>query len=123
MTNVNDFIGKYRNIITIALSLIGIVLMAYYDYCDTECSYLRGDLLGIDLKWVGIAYMAVIIIGETKASINSLTVQPQNSYSNSFFFSVLKRMGSPPKLTRTFMANPSLLFVYPFFAPQSCTSS
>ena len=62
MTNVNDFIGKYRNIITIALSLIGIVLMAYYDYCDTECSYLRGDLLGIDLKWVGIAYMAIIII-------------------------------------------------------------
>jgi len=35
--------------------------MAYYDYCDTTCSYLQGDIFGIDLKWVGIAYMTVII--------------------------------------------------------------
>lgn len=46
---------------TIALSLIGIGIMAYYDYCDTACSYLKGDIWGIDLKWVGIAYMAAII--------------------------------------------------------------
>lgn len=50
------------NLITIALSLIGIGLMAYYDYCDTACSYLKGDICGIDLKWVGIAYMMAIII-------------------------------------------------------------
>ncbi len=61
MTNVNDFIGKYRNIITIALSMIGIGFMAYYDYCDTTCSYLKGDIFGIDLKWIGIAYMSAII--------------------------------------------------------------
>jgi thiol:disulfide interchange protein DsbA len=59
---IKDFIKKYRNIITIALSLIGIALMAYYDYCDTACSYLKGDIWGIDLKWVGIAYMAAIIV-------------------------------------------------------------
>ena len=55
-------IKKYRSIITIALSLIGIVLMMYYDYCDTACSYLKGDIWGINLKWVGIAYMLAIII-------------------------------------------------------------
>lgn len=55
------FIKKYRHLITIGLSLIGIVIMAYYDYCDTTCSYLKGDIFGIDLKFVGIAYMAVII--------------------------------------------------------------
>ena len=43
------------------LALAGIGLMAYYDYCDTACSYLKGDILGIDLKWVGIAYMAITI--------------------------------------------------------------
>jgi len=59
--NIKDFIKKYRNIITIALSLIGIGIMAYYDYCDTACSYLKGDILGIDLKWVGMAYMTAII--------------------------------------------------------------
>jgi thiol:disulfide interchange protein DsbA len=59
---IKDYIKKYRDFITIALSLIGIGIMAYYDYCDTACSYLKGDIWGIDLKWVGIAYMAAIII-------------------------------------------------------------
>jgi thiol:disulfide interchange protein DsbA len=44
------------------LALIGIGLMMYYDYCDTTCSYLKGDIWGIDLKWFGIAYMAAIIV-------------------------------------------------------------
>ena len=56
-----ECVKKYRNTITIALALVGIGLMAYYDYCDTTCSYLKGDIWGIDLKWVGIAYMVVII--------------------------------------------------------------
>ena len=59
---MKDFIKKYRNLITIALSLIGIGIMAYYDYCDTACSYLKGDIFGIDLKWVGMAYMTAIIV-------------------------------------------------------------
>jgi len=57
-----DIIKKYRNPITIVLAVIGIGIMAYYDYCDTACSYLQGDIFGIDLKWIGIAYMTVIII-------------------------------------------------------------
>lgn len=57
-----ESVKKYRPIITIVLALIGIGLMAYYDYCDTACSYLKGDILGIDLKWVGSAYMAAIIV-------------------------------------------------------------
>lgn len=61
MLKIFKSIKKYRNIITIALSLIGIGLMAYYDYCDTTCSYLKGDIFGIDLKWVGIFYMSVVI--------------------------------------------------------------
>ena len=59
---MKDFIKKYRTLITIALSMIGIGLMAYYDYCDSACSYLRGNICGFDLKWVGIAYMTAIIV-------------------------------------------------------------
>ena len=59
---IKDFIKKYRNIITIILAIIGIGIMMYYDYCDTACSYLKGDIWGIDLKWVGIAYMTSIIV-------------------------------------------------------------
>ena len=58
---ITESVKKYRNIITIVLALIGIGLMAYYDYCDTACSYLKGDIWGIDLKWLGIAYMTAII--------------------------------------------------------------
>ena len=60
--SIIELIKKNRPIITIALALISIGLMAYYDYCDTACSYLQGDILGIDLKWVGIAYMSAIIL-------------------------------------------------------------
>jgi thiol-disulfide isomerase/thioredoxin len=59
---IKDFAKKYRNIITIALSLLGIGIMVCYDYCGTTCSYLKGNIWGIDLKWVGIAYMTTIIV-------------------------------------------------------------
>ena len=52
----------HRLVITIMLAVIGIGLMAFYTVCDTACSYLRGDIFGIDLKYIGVAYMAVIII-------------------------------------------------------------
>jgi thiol-disulfide isomerase/thioredoxin len=58
---IKESVKKYRNPITIALALAGIGLMIYYDYCDTACSYLQGDIWGIDLKWIGIAYMVIII--------------------------------------------------------------
>jgi thiol:disulfide interchange protein DsbA len=59
---LTDSIKRYRNGITIILALAGIGLMIYYDYCDTACRYLKGDIWGIDLKWVGSAYMAAIIV-------------------------------------------------------------
>ncbi len=59
--SIKESVKKYRNPITIALALIGIGLMIYYDYCDTECSYLQGDIWGFDLKWIGIAYMITLI--------------------------------------------------------------
>jgi len=62
MLKVAEGIKRYRSSITIALALIGIGLMMYYDYCDTACSYLKGDLWGIDIKWVGIAFMTAIIV-------------------------------------------------------------
>lgn len=61
MLKFADVIKKSRLLVTVILALAGIGLMAYYDSCDTACSYLKGDILGIDLKWVGIAFMSVIL--------------------------------------------------------------
>jgi len=59
---IRNTMRKYRRSMTIVLAVIAIALMVYYDYCATACSYLKGDVLGIDLKWVGVAYMGLIII-------------------------------------------------------------
>jgi hypothetical protein len=57
-----SWVSHKRSIITIVLAAAGIGIMAYYDYCDTTCSYLKGDIFSIDLKWVGIVYMLVLIV-------------------------------------------------------------
>jgi len=58
---VIKYLKKYRHMITILLAVAGIVLMVFYEVCDTSCSYLKGDIWGVDLKWVGSAYMLAII--------------------------------------------------------------
>lgn len=41
---------------------IGIGLMIAYGVCDTSCSSLRGTFLGVDLKVIGILYMALLFV-------------------------------------------------------------
>jgi hypothetical protein len=48
--------------LNVLLPLIGIGLMLVYEYCDTSCTYLKGSLVGIDLKWLGITYMVVLFL-------------------------------------------------------------
>ncbi len=57
-----QFLEKYRLPITIVLALAGIGAMVLYETCDTSCSSLKGDVFGIDLKFVGPAFMIVIVI-------------------------------------------------------------
>jgi len=61
MSYLLQIIKKHWSTITILLSLAGIGIMAYYNHCDTACSYLKGDIWGIDLKWVGMVYMSAVI--------------------------------------------------------------
>jgi Thioredoxin len=59
--NIKEKLKVYRIFITILLALAGIGIMGFYKLCDTSCSYLQGDILGIDLKLIGIGYMLAII--------------------------------------------------------------
>ncbi|MHB8770494.1 MAG: hypothetical protein ACYC7J_05820 [Syntrophales bacterium] len=49
-----------RKIINMVCPVIGVGLMIAYGVCDTSCSSLRGTFLGVDLKMIGILYMAVL---------------------------------------------------------------
>lgn len=53
---------KTRQIVNIALSVIAIAVVVYYSLCTGSCAYLKGDIFSVDLKYVGIAFMVVIII-------------------------------------------------------------
>jgi len=58
---LNRLISK-KYIINIILALIAIGTMVFYSVCTTSCSYLKGNILGVDLKYVGIAYMTILIV-------------------------------------------------------------
>jgi hypothetical protein len=51
-----------KRILTLLLALVGIVVTVAYMVCLGACSSLKGDILGIDLKYLGIFYMAVIFV-------------------------------------------------------------
>jgi uncharacterized membrane protein len=51
-----------KRILTLLLCLTGIGVTIAYAVCLGSCSYLKGDILGMDLKYLGIFYMAVILI-------------------------------------------------------------
>ena len=55
-------IKAQRSVITIILAAAGIGIMLYYKACETACSYLQGDIFGIDLSYIGIVYMLMIIV-------------------------------------------------------------
>ncbi len=48
--------------INIVIPPVGAALMIAYDLCATSCTYLSGTFLGVDLKWIGIMYMAVLFM-------------------------------------------------------------
>lgn len=55
----------------ILLPVIGAGLMIYYEICDTACSSLRGTFLGMDLKNVGILFMAALLAPSLSPAFHS----------------------------------------------------
>ena len=64
--------AAWRNAVDILLPVIGLGLVIFYQICDTACSALRGKLLGVDLKVVGILFMfsllAIVALQRTRLS-------------------------------------------------------
>jgi uncharacterized membrane protein len=51
--------NKY--LINMALSAIAIGVIVFYSICGNSCSYLKGNILGIELQYIGIVFMAALI--------------------------------------------------------------
>lgn len=52
---------KGLTLINVVFPLVGMSLMVFYGVCDTSCSYLQGTFAGMDLKIIGILFMAVLL--------------------------------------------------------------
>jgi hypothetical protein len=53
--------GKGLTLINVLFPLAGIGLMVFYEACDTSCAYLQGTFAGVDLKVVGVVFMAALL--------------------------------------------------------------
>ena len=54
-------LGIKKQIVNCTLSVIAIGVIALYSICGGTCSYLKGAIFGIDLKYTGILYMIAFI--------------------------------------------------------------
>ena len=59
---MKKFLSRKRRFLTILLALTGIAITVAYVFCLGACSYLKGDILGIDLKYLGIFYMVIVLL-------------------------------------------------------------
>jgi uncharacterized membrane protein len=51
-----------RYTINIILLLIGVGVVVFYTLCGDACTYLQGGIFGIDLQYLGMAYVIVLIV-------------------------------------------------------------
>lgn len=51
-----------KKVLTIILALVGMGVMGYYLSCSDSCAYLKGEIFGIDLKYVGFPFMIFVMI-------------------------------------------------------------
>lgn len=55
-------LASKRNLINILISLIGIGIVVLYSVCGQSCLYLKGNILSLDLSYIGIIFMAMVIL-------------------------------------------------------------
>ena len=51
-----------RYVVNIILLLAGVGVVIFYTLCGDTCTYLQGGVFGIDLQYLGIAYVVILIV-------------------------------------------------------------
>jgi uncharacterized membrane protein len=91
---MKHFLKKKKQFLTTILSLTGIGIAVAYAFCLGACSYLKGDILGIDLKYLGIIFMIlVLILALTKKPILSLLLLSFGTGGELFLIGYQVRVG------------------------------
>jgi Thioredoxin len=59
---MKKYLSPKKRFLTILLALAGIAVIAFYTFCGGACTYLKGTLLGLDLKYLGTFYLVVVLV-------------------------------------------------------------
>ncbi len=51
-----------RKVVNIALPLAGLAVVVFYNFCGSTCTFLQGGFFGIDLKYLGLAYLVLLLV-------------------------------------------------------------
>jgi len=51
-----------RYAVNIIFLFVGVGVVIFYTLCGDSCTYLQGGLFGIDLQYLGLAYVAALIL-------------------------------------------------------------
>ena len=56
------WVRSRRYIINVVLACFAVGIEVYYSICGGACSYFAGSIFGLPLEYIGIAYMAGIVL-------------------------------------------------------------
>ncbi|HBB16160.1 MAG TPA: hypothetical protein DCZ97_03855 [Syntrophus sp. (in: bacteria)] len=94
MAPMKHLTAKKKRLLTIILALAGIIVILAYQYCFGSCSNLKGSVLGVDLKYLGILYMiAILILALTRQTLLSLLALAFGSGGEVFLIGYQVRSG------------------------------
>ena len=51
-----------RRLLTCILAMSGMGIIIFYTLCSDSCRYLKGDIFGLDLKYLGLIYMGLLLV-------------------------------------------------------------
>ncbi len=86
--------AKKKRLLTVTLALAGIIAVLAYQFCFGACSNLKGSVLGVDLKYMGILYMvAILILALTRQTLLSLLALAFGSGGEIFLIGYQVRSG------------------------------
>jgi uncharacterized membrane protein len=57
---MENMFAKRRKLLNLSLSFLGIGIVIFYTVCDQSCAYLKGSILSLDLKYLGILFMGLV---------------------------------------------------------------
>ncbi|MGD0229305.1 MAG: thioredoxin domain-containing protein [Syntrophorhabdales bacterium] len=104
-----------RRIVNIALPLVGLGVIVFYNYCGGSCTFLKGEVLRVDLKYLGLVYAVLLfLLALFRQDVPHLAVLSMGIGTEIYLVAFQVRNGTYCPYCLTFAAILVFLFLYNF---------